>query len=162
VRSPGRPRPLRGPALIAAGTLLTAGCTATVPVPPAPGAADPACATIVLALPRDLGDLPRLRTTSQATVAWGEPRTPVVLRCGVEPPGPTTDRCVTVDDGQVAVDWVVVPGPEQEDGTADLTMTTYGRVPAVEVRIPAATRSTDFVVDMGPAVDRVEATRSCL
>jgi hypothetical protein len=137
-----------------------------VPVPAAPYAADPRCAEIVLALPDELEGLPRLRTTSQATVAWGDPAAPVVLRCGVEPPAPTTDACVTADDGAgTAVDWVTRTGPEQPDGGAEWTFTTYGREPAVEVVVPAAVtagRSTSFVLDLGPAVSRVDQVRRCL
>lgn len=129
-------------------------------VPVAPHAADPLCADVVLALPQDLGAMPRLRTGSQATVAWGEESDPVVLRCGVEPPGPTTDPCVTADDGAASVDWVSV---EDSDGT--WTFTTYGRSPAVEVVVPAsvaAASSTSFLLDLGPAVARVAQTRACL
>jgi hypothetical protein len=142
---------------------LLAGCTGAVPVEVAPYAADPLCAEVVLALPRDLGGLARLGTTSQATVAWGDPADPVVLRCGVEPPGPTTDRCVNADDGETSVDWITVPGDEREDGS--WLFTTYGRVPAVEVVVPASvteTSSTSFVLDLGPAVAKVEQTRACL
>lgn len=149
--------------LLAVGVLT--GCAARVSVPVAPDADDPACATLVLALPQRLAGLPGLRTTSQATAAWGEARSAVVLRCGVEPPGPTTDQCVTADDGTTSVDWVAVPGPAGPDGSSPWTFTTYGRVPAVEVRVPAAvtaTRSTSFLLELGPAIATVEATRRCL
>lgn len=150
------------------GVLLTfwlAGCAARVPVEAAPFADDPACAEVVLALPDELGDLPRLRTTSQASLAWGDPAHPVVLRCGVTPPGPSTDQCVRADDGEVTVDWVAVPGPADDQGSADWTFTTYGRSPAVEVQVPAevtGTRSTAFLMELGPAIARVAAERTCL
>lgn len=150
-----------GAGLACAG--LLSACSNAVPVDVAPYAADPLCAEVVLALPRDLGGLPRLGTTSQATVAWGDPADPVVLRCGVEPPGPTTDRCVNADDGETSVDWINIPGDEREDGS--WLFTTYGRVPAVEVVVPAAvteTSSTSFILDLGPAVSKVEQTRACL
>lgn len=146
-----------------AGALLV-GCASPVGVPAAPYAHDPVCAEVVLALPRELVGMPRLTTSSQATAAWGDRAHPVVLRCGVEPPPPTTDPCVTADDGVVAVDWIAVEGEPGPKG-ADWTFTTYGRVPAVEVRVPAAVaaeRSTSFLLDLGPAVARVEQTRSCL
>ena len=57
------------------------------------------------------------------------------------------------------MDWVSV---EDESGW---TFTTYGREPAVEVFVPAsvaAERSTSFLLDLGPAVSHVEATRSCI
>ncbi len=141
------------------------GCSSAVVVKVAPHAADPVCASVVLALPQALDDLERLRTTSQATVAWGDPTSPVVLRCGVEPPGPTTDKCITAADDKSSVDWVAVAGPADENGAADWTFTTYGRSPAVEVQVPASvtsTRSTSFLLELGPAIDQVTQTRHCL
>lgn len=165
----GRRRPSRRAlqlASAAAATGLLAGCTSAVKVAVAPDATDPACASIVLALPEQLGDLTRLTTTSQATAAWGEPTAPVVLRCGVEVPAPTTDTCVTVETpGGPSVDWVTVAGEPDADGSTDWTFTTYGRDPAVEVRVPAevtAHHSTSFVDQLGPAVAAVEATSACL
>jgi hypothetical protein len=148
-------------------TAVLAACSNPVPVPVAPYAHDPMCARVVLDLPRSLEGLERLPTGSQATVAWGDRAHPVVLRCGVEPPIPSVDHCVTADDGTTAVDWLAVPD-EAVGATEDevpWTFTTYGRSPAVEVRVPAAvvqSRSTSFLVDLGPAVAQVEQTRSCL
>ena len=160
------PRPRRTLALAALALLPTlAACSTPVAVPAAPFAADPACATVVLALPDALSDLERLEVGSQATAAWGDPTDPVVLRCGVEPLAPTTDQCVTADDGTTSVDWVAVPGPQDEQGRAPWRFTTYGRIPAVEVLVPASvtsTRSTSFLLDLGPAITQVEATRTCL
>jgi hypothetical protein len=145
--------------------LVLAGCSSAIPVTAAPHAADPMCAEVVLALPRELGGMPRLTAGAQATAAWGDRTDPVILRCGVEPPPPTTDPCVTAEDEDHAVDWVAVSGPEDADGLAAWTFTTYGRSPAVEVVVPAsvtATGSTSFLIDLGPAVARVEQTRACL
>lgn len=142
-----------------------AGCSAAVTVPPAPDAAHPVCAEVVLALPARLGDLERLESGTQAAAMWGERTDPVVLRCGVTPPGPTTEQCVQADDGAVSVDWIAVPSDEQPDGTADWVFTTYGRTPTVEVRVPASvasSRSTSFLVDLGRAVSLVEQERACL
>ena len=155
-----------GAALVVLATVGLAGCAPGVAVQPAPFAADPVCASIVLALPDELGDgLEQLDTTAQATTAWGTAQAPVVLRCGVEPPAPTTDRCVTVSGvGGASVDWLVVPDDPDAESTS-WTLTTYGRVPAVEVSIPAtvaAERSTSFVDRLGPAVAQVEPTRACL
>jgi len=152
-------------AALALGPAALAGCSSAVVVEAAPHAADPLCASVVLALPQDLDGLPRLRTTSQVTVAWGDPSDPVVLRCGVEPPGPTTDQCVTAADEASSVDWLAVSGPADESGAADWTFTTYGRSPAVEVTVPASvtsTRSTAFLLELGPAIAQVEQTRRCL
>jgi hypothetical protein len=141
------------------------GCASRVAVEPAPSAGDPMCAKVVLSLPDTLGGLPRLLTDSQASVAWGDPTNPVVLRCGVEPPGPTTDQCVTADDGTYSVDWVAVPGQADAEGYADWTFTTYGRSPAVEVFVPLEvtdTRSTAFLMELGRAISQVPATRHCV
>jgi hypothetical protein len=63
---------------------------------------------------------------SGSAAAWGDPA--VIARCGLEPLGPTTADCVTVD----GVDWVV---RSLSDGSM---ATTYGRDPAIEVLAPAA------------------------
>lgn len=145
---------------------VLAGCATTVSVAEAPHGDDPACARVVLALPPELGELPQLSTSSQASTAWGTATAPVVLRCGVEPPGPTTNRCVTVETpGGPSVDWLAVPGEEGADGAADWTFTTYGRDPAIEVTVPAeivSVRSTSFLDQLGPAVDLLAPERTCL
>lgn len=143
-------------------TGLLAGCASAVPVEAATHATDPDCASLILATPDSLGDgLDRRRTTAQATTAWGDPA--IVLRCGIEPPGPTTTSCqtVTAPDG-TSVDWLVV----QDDATDDWTFTTYGRVPAVEVHVPAAVaseRSTTFLDGLGAAITaHTDQQRTCL
>ena len=158
---------------------LLGGCASAVPVSPAEHATDPDCAALLIATPDTLGDgLERRRTTAQASTAWGDPA--VVLRCGLEPPGPTTDRCETVGTpGGPSVDWLVVPesaepaedAPDEpaaaEPGTGtDWTFVTYGRVPAVEVYVPAAAAavySTSFLDALGPAIAaHTEQQRTCL
>lgn len=145
--------------MLAVAVLLSA-CSAVVTVPVAPEAHHPDCARIVLALPDRLDGMPRHTTSSQATRAWGEPLEAVTLRCGVPVPPPTEETCTTADDlAGHAVDWISV---EDERGW---TFTTYGRHPAVEVFVPAAVaaeRSTSFLLDLGPAIDQVEATRHCI
>ncbi|WP_421734333.1 DUF3515 domain-containing protein [Cellulomonas sp.] len=145
-----------------AGIAVLAGCASVVPVDVAPHATDPQCASVVLAMPDSLGDgLPQRDTNAQATTAWGDASAPVVLRCGVEPLGPTTEHCQSVETpGGPSIDWVVVEG---EDG--GWTFTTYGREPAVELHVPAEVadeRSTAFVDQLGPAVALTEPTRSCV
>ncbi|WP_136519470.1 MULTISPECIES: DUF3515 family protein [Cellulomonas] len=154
--SPRRALPLAAAALLA----LTA-CAPVVAVDAAPHATDPVCASVVLALPQQLSDaLPRLKTDAQATTAWGRPDAAVVLRCGVEPLGPTTERCQSVSTPNgPTIDWVVV----EESG--DWRFTTYGRVPAVEVLVPEAVTAfstTSFVDLLGPAVALTEQERTCL
>jgi hypothetical protein len=149
----------------AAVAVVLAGCSATIPTTVATHATDPVCADVVLATPDELSGLARRDTNAQATTAWGEPGAAIVLRCGVEPLGPTTDRCVTVEatDG-TSVDWVVTQGDTDSDDV-DATFVTYGRVPAVEITVPAAVRelhSTSMLIDLGPAISRTEQRRSCL
>jgi hypothetical protein len=113
-------------------------------------------------MPDSLGDgLPKRDTTAQATTAWGDPEAPIVLRCGVEPPGPTTEHCQTVETpGGPSIDWVTV---ENEDGS--WTLTTYGRTPAVELHVPASVATatgTAYVDQLGPAVALTDKQRSCL
>jgi hypothetical protein len=144
---------------LAPGTLaltLLAACASTVDVEAAPSATDPLCAEVMVAVRSDgfarLGDRERRPTSSQSTAAWGDPA--VVLRCGVEPLGPTTDACVGVD----GVDWVL----REVDGRP--TYTTYGRVPAVEVVLPDADSAGADVVlgGLGPLVADLPQDRECL
>jgi hypothetical protein len=92
------------------------------------GASDPACARLARALPTTAQHQGRVRTSSDspAVAAWGDPA--IIWRCGVTPPGPTTDECIDVD----GVDWVRHP---LSDGSA---FTTYGRDPAVQLLVPDA------------------------
>ncbi|HWJ83883.1 MAG TPA: DUF3515 domain-containing protein [Cellulomonas sp.] len=151
--------------LAAASVVLLAGCASTVPTTVAPHATDPVCADVVLSTPDELDGLARKDTNAQATTAWGEPEAAIVLRCGVEPLGPTTDRCITVESSDgTSIDWVVTEGDSDSDDV-DATFTTYGRVPAIEVSIPASIRkehSTSMLIDLGPAVAKTEKQRSCL
>lgn len=153
--------PRRALPVVAAALLTLTACAPVVAVEVAPHATDPVCASVVLALPEQLAqDLPRLDTDAQATTAWGRPDGAVVLRCGVEPLGPTADRCQSVSTPNgPTIDWVVV----EESG--DWRFTTYGRVPAVEVLVPEAVTefsTTSFVDLLGPAVALTEQQRSCL
>ena len=134
------------------GSLALAGCASPVAVEPAPDAANPACAPLMLALPDTLGDAALRKTTSQATAAWGDPSA-VVLRCGVRAPGPTTARCVTVN----GVDWVI------QEGDPYYTLTTFGREPATEILLDEGRISSATVLaSLSSAVGKVPATRKCV
>ena len=87
------------------GAVALAGCAPAVDVAPRQDAANPACAPMMVALPDAIGDAALRKTNSQATAAWGDP-SQVILRCGVNVPGPTTDRCVSVN----GIDWVIKEG----------------------------------------------------
>src|SRR4051794_17572569 len=78
-------------AAVAASALLS-GCAGTVGMEPAADATDPACADVIVRLPDTAADVDRRETDAQGTGAWGDPAS-VLLRCGVEPSGPTTLPC---------------------------------------------------------------------
>lgn len=132
-------------------------CAPSISLEAAPYATDPVCASVVLAVPERLGSLEKIVASAQATAAWGTTASAVTLRCGVEPPGPTTEHCQAVEDSTgTSVDWLVV----EEEGTGDWVFTTYGRVPATEVRVPAGSPSSS-VVDLNRAVSIAPQTRHC-
>lgn len=138
--------------VLIAGSMALTACSPVVDVTAAQDAANPACAPMMVALPDKLGDAGLRKTNSQATAAWGDP-SQVILRCGVNVPGPTTDRCVTVND----VDWVI------REGDPAWTLTTYGREPATEVLFdPNTISSATVLADLSAAAAKVPATRSCV
>ena len=108
---------------------VTAGCATTVEVAPAPSATDADCAALIARLPATIGDRQRHETTGQSTAAYSRPDESflVTIRCGVEPPAPTTDPCTSVAD----VDWVVTERDTR--GVTRVVYTSYGRSPAVDV-----------------------------
>lgn len=112
---------------------LLAACAPTVSLPTAPHQTATGCAAVVVRLPAVLGTSAKRLTDQQGTAAWGTGNPPsVVLRCGVTPPGATTDECLPMPvDG---VDWIerAVPGTQQ------YVVTTFGRTPAVQLVIDTA------------------------
>lgn len=130
------------------------GCAGTVALSPAASANDPNCASIIVRLPSDLGDgLELRRTDAQATGAWGNPSA-VILRCGVQVPGPTTQTCMRVD----GIDWLVDGGD-----APNYVFTTFGRVPATEVIIDSSRASGEAVLTaLSSAIGSVQATGGCV
>jgi hypothetical protein len=119
-----------------------AGCTSTVSLDPAEGANDPRCADVMVRLPDTVDGQQRRWTNAQATGAWGDP-TAVILTCGVETPGPTEARCITLG----GVDWIV-----DESEAPKYRITTYGRTPAVQVFLDNEIVSSNDVLDRLGAV----------
>jgi len=115
--------------VLAALAAPLAGCASPLVVDAAPYAADPDCARVMLAVPEVVGGLDMRATSSQATSAWGEDNA-LVMRCGVEPPGPTTETCIAVETSGDTVDWLVL---EEDDAWRAVT---FGRSPAVEFEVP--------------------------
>ena len=136
---------------LAALAALTA-CSQAVPFDPAPDAADADCAAVVVRLPDEVAGQAARETNAQGTGAWGSPAS-VLLRCGVEPPGPTTLRCVSVDD----VDWII-----DESDAPSYRFVTYGRTPAVEVVVDNdVVAGTTVITDLSPAVAAIPAEGGC-
>lgn len=130
---------------------LATGCGSTATVEAAPHAADPDCAEVMLGLPEEIAEFELRETTSQATAAYGEPSA-VVVRCGAEPPGPSTEHCVTAE----GVDWLAI---EREE---DWQLISYGREPAIEVTLDIErVASSTAMVALASAAENIEQTREC-
>ncbi|ROQ06778.1 uncharacterized protein DUF3515 [Rathayibacter sp. PhB93] len=137
--------------VVALLALATSGCTGTVPMQPAPTAADIGCAEIAARLPSDVVGLTKRATDAQGTGAWGEPAL-VLLRCGVPDPGPSA-ACITERD----VDWTI-----DDSDAAVVVATSYGRDPVVEVVLGAGlSGGREIPAALAPAVSSVPATRRC-
>lgn len=136
------------------GTLaLLSGCQSTVVIEPAPHATSAACADVMIRLPDAIGEFPNRKTSAQATDAWGDP-TAVVLRCGMEPPAPTTDPCVQVD----GVDWISL-----EENADSWRFLSYGRTPAVEVLVdPTRVSGANVLTAVSGAVSTLDKTGACV
>ncbi|HJF77750.1 MAG TPA: DUF3515 domain-containing protein [Brevibacterium linens] len=135
--------------------LVVTGCSRTVIVEPAKDAADPKCADIMLTLPDEISGQKARTTSSQGTKAWGDPNV-AVLRCGVTPPGPTTDQCVSVS----GVDWISKPA---EDDDSTWKFTSYGRTPAVEVLVNRKAESgNDVLAAISPALSKLPPENECV
>lgn len=146
-------------AILSGAALMLSGCAVTVPA--GPNSADPACAPIIVSLPDELIGLERRETTSQSTAAWGHGEKTVVLRCGVEPPPPTTDMCTTIKTSSGTVDWIV----REDDETGIVTFTTYGRTPAVDITVPRAAapdQPSSAPVGVAGLVAPIKQTKFCV
>jgi hypothetical protein len=142
-------RALRISASVAGAALLLgalAGCATTISLNPPPNGNDPRCAEVMTDLTAlsggTLDGQDRRWTDAQSTAAWGNPAT-IILACGVTPPGPTTLKCINIG----GVDWIV-----DSSKTPKLTVTTYGRTPAVQLFLDSSASSG---VDPNQVLDTV-------
>ena len=131
-------------------------CAGIVPMEAAPEANDPACADVIVRLPDTVAELGKRETNAQSTGAWGEPAS-VLLRCGIEPSGPTPLPCVNVN----GIDWI------RDDSAAPIyRFEAYGRQPGLEVIVNAESdppvSGTSALIDLGTAVSVLPQTRECL
>ena len=138
--------------LVVLAGIALAGCSATVTLEPAALANDPACADVIVRLPDTVDGQERRWTDAQATGAWGDPSA-VLLTCGLESPGPSTLRCITVQ----GVDWLV-----DETESPRFRLTTYGRSPAVELYVDNTVVSpNDVLATLGTAVGQLPKDTEC-
>lgn len=116
----------------------------------APHADAPACGR--LDYPDRVGGRRRDEVSTAGVGVWGDGA--VVLRCGLTPPEPTVDACIDVD----GVDWVW----RETDG-GDKVLVTYGREPAVEVRISSDAGAVDAaLVELSRAVRPIAQKGKCI
>jgi hypothetical protein len=153
-------------AAVAALVLAAAGCTAGGPsavqvdAPAAPAEAAGQCADLLAALPDEVaGQERRDVEPEQATAAaWGDPA--ILLTCGAVMPDDFegTSSCQEVN----GVGWYVPE--EQYDEGNDVVMTTIGRSPVVQVRLPAEYRPpAKAMVDLaGPISQHLTLDHPCL
>lgn len=135
-----------------AATLVLTGCAGDVPMEPAANSNDPACASVVVRLPDTVADLPERHTNAQGTGAWGDPAS-ILLKCGIEPSGPTVDQCVSVD----GVDWII-----DETQKPLYRFEAYGREPGLEVIIDSDRVSgTAVVSDLSAIAGLLPQVRQC-
>jgi hypothetical protein len=135
---------------LAAGALLLVACSSAPSQ--APRASDPACTKALRLAPATVLGQRRAPLGVPGAVAWGDPH--IVMRCGLQPLGPTTAQCITVNGH----DWVLA------DQDADpVVFTTFGTDPAADVAVPRSyPQPTGALVDLAPvaaALPRNE--RSC-
>jgi len=144
---------LTGLALAIAATGGLAACAGVYPMDPAPDANDPACADVIVRLPDAVAGLERRTTNAQSTGAWGDPAA-VLLYCGIEPSGPTTDECVSVN----GVDWII------DRSRAPLyRFEAYGRSPGLELVVDSELVSgTEAVIALGPVAKLLPQERECV
>jgi hypothetical protein len=152
-----RRRPARVPLIPGMVLVTLTGCLpggSSSGVTAAEGAGTPACAKALAAAPATVAELARTPVSVAGALSWGEP--PVVLRCGLPAQPPTTKRCLGID----AIDWVV---DEESD---PIVFVSYGRDPAVELRVPASYGRENAVaaaVDVAPVVTVLPSNgRSCV
>ncbi|MCS3428120.1 DUF3515 domain-containing protein [Leucobacter aridicollis] len=141
--------------VLAAGAVTTVltGCSGDVPMIPADDANNPACADVIVRLPSTVDGLDRRYTNAQSTGAWGDPAS-VLLYCGIEPSGPTTDSCVSVN----GVDWII------DDSRAPMfRFEAYGRSPGLEVVVnfDDDVSGTNVITELSASVKKLPQERKC-
>lgn len=123
-------------------------------VPAGPFAGGAACAEAVAGLPGRLLGRERDSVVGAGAAGWGDGD--IVLRCGVRPPGPTTDSCVNVN----GFDWVL--DDERARRSGEWVFTTYGRSTAVSVAFKGGRVGGDALVVISERLRHLTQTSRCV
>ncbi|MGN8025626.1 DUF3515 domain-containing protein [Microbacterium sp. 22242] len=154
------PRRLAAAFLVVVAAGVLAGCSSTVHLDPADDANDPRCADVTVRLQNvpSIAGHDRRWTDAQATAAWGDPAV-VLLTCGLPETQPTsTLQCISLQ----GIDWLV-----DDSKQPYLTLTTYGRKPAVQLFIDNSPKTgvsaNDVIGDksLAAAIATIPATHAC-
>ena len=138
----------------------TTACAVDVDAPDVSARTAAKCERLVGDLPTRVSDQPgRAVRAPQQTAAWGDDPA-IAVRCGVGTPegfSPTA-TCLEVD----GIGWYA-PQEQLDAASGDLTLTTIGRSPRVEVRVPRAYLPPATVLaDLADAVQQgTRRTGSC-
>lgn len=150
-------------ALALAGLAGCGGSRVPITSPTPPPAEEAACREFLDAVPDVLGDQLRRPVDPEDALgaAWGDP--PITVLCG----GPMPDDFDRFSACQEAdgVGWFIPEGTFA-DSRVDAVMTTIGREPIVQVRVPAAYRPSGpgaVMVQLAPAIKRhLTLVRPCV
>jgi hypothetical protein len=130
---------------------------------PAPDGGDrAACERLIAALPDSLADERRRPVTPPTALgaAWGDPA--IVLSCGVERPAEFDEFATCVEAN--GLDWFV-PAEQVEDDSLDVTFSTAGYRPIVQLAVPAEYRPEGGAAALAelakPLRGRLETVQPC-
>jgi hypothetical protein len=130
---------------------------------PTPDARDrAACERILAALPETLAEEKRRPVMPRDAwgAAWGDP--PLVLTCGADMPAEFDEFATCVEAN--GVDWFV-PAEQVEDDSRDVTFSTAGYRPIVQLTVPAEYRPEGGAAALAelakPLRKRLETVQPC-
>ncbi|MFJ5796956.1 DUF3515 family protein [Streptomyces decoyicus] len=157
------PRPTRRTALVVGAAAVTVAAASLLAhegfaspafgLEAAPRAESGACTRLTTAYPDEVAGADRTPTDVKGAAVWGDGA--VIVRCGLAAPLPTNDPCAQVD----GVDWV---WRASQDDDSKLLI-TYGRAPAVEVRIDTRHAAPDAaLVDLSRLVKPIHQGHKCI
>lgn len=142
-----------GVALVAIAVYTLSGPEYTVES--GPFAQDTHCTRVVDGLPAELMGMKRDSLKGAGVAGWGDGS--IVLRCGVEPLAPTINTCMNVN----GTDWVLDEERAEREGVRVLT--TYGRVPAVEIAFAQSNQSAgDALIAIDRSVRAIPQRSKCI